>query len=56
MIWMAENGKGLKPAVYEFPKELDRETALMKLHTMGVNIDKLTEKHKRYATAYNEGT
>ncbi|MHA1138409.1 MAG: adenosylhomocysteinase, partial [Candidatus Thorarchaeota archaeon] len=32
MLWMAKNGKGLKPAVYEFPKELDRETA-EKLHS-----------------------
>ena len=24
MIWMAKNGKGLKPAVYEFPEELDK--------------------------------
>ncbi|OLS19834.1 MAG: hypothetical protein ThorAB25_29010, partial [Candidatus Thorarchaeota archaeon AB_25] len=56
MIWMAKNGKGLKPAVYEFPKELDRETALMKLHTMGIAIDEWTEEQKRYAKAYNEGT
>ena len=56
MIWMAKNGKGLKPAVYEFPKELDRETALMKLKTMGLDIDEWTEEQKRYATAYMEGT
>ncbi|MCK5389963.1 MAG: adenosylhomocysteinase, partial [Candidatus Thorarchaeota archaeon] len=56
MIWMAKNGKGLKPAVYEFPKELDRETALMKLKTMGIDIDEWTEEQKRYATAYMEGT
>jgi len=56
MIWLAKNGKGLKPAVYEFPKELDYETALMKLQTMGINIDEWTEEQKRYAKAYNEGT
>ena len=56
MLWMMKHGKGLKPAVYEFPKELDRETALMKLHTMGITIDEWTEEQKRYATAYNEGT
>jgi len=56
MIWLAKNGKGLKPAVYEFPKELDLETALMKLHTMGITIDEWTEEQKRYATAYMEGT
>ena len=56
MIWMANNGKGLKPAVYEFPKELDRETAAAKLETMGISIDKWTEEQERYATAYMEGT
>ncbi len=56
MIWMAKNGKGLKPAVYEFPKELDYETALMKLKTMGIDIDEWTEEQKRYARAYAEGT
>jgi adenosylhomocysteinase len=56
MIWMAKNGKGLKPAVYEFPKELDRETALAKLETMGISIDKWTEEQERYARAYAEGT
>ena len=56
MIWMAKNGKDLKPAVYEFPKDLDRETALMKLKTMGISIDKWTEEQERYAKAYAEGT
>jgi adenosylhomocysteinase len=56
MIWMAKNGKNLKPAVYEFPKELDNETALAKLETMGISIDKWTEEQERYARAYAEGT
>ena len=56
MIWLTKNGKGLKPAVYEFPKELDRETAAAKLETMGIKIDKWTPEQKAYARAYNEGT
>lgn len=56
MIWMTKNGKSLKPAVYEFPKELDNETALAKLETMGISIDQWTEEQKRYARAYAEGT
>jgi len=56
MIWMAKNGKDLKPAVYEFPKELDNETAMAKLETMGISIDKWTEEQERYARAYAEGT
>ena len=56
MIWMAKNGKDLKPAVYGFPKELDNETALAKLETMGISIDQWTEEQERYARAYAEGT
>jgi adenosylhomocysteinase len=56
MIWMSKKGKNLKPAVYEFPKELDNETALAKLETMGISIDKWTEEQERYARAYAEGT
>ncbi len=56
MIWMTKHGKDLKPAVYEFPKELDNETAMMKLETMGISIDKWTEEQERYARAYAEGT
>ena len=56
MIWMTKNGKDLKPAVYEFPKELDNETALAKLETMGISIDQWTEEQERYARAYSEGT
>jgi adenosylhomocysteinase len=56
MMWMAKNGKGLKPAVYEFPNELDQETAKAKLETMGIKIDKWTPEQEAYAKAYNEGT
>jgi adenosylhomocysteinase len=56
MIWMTKNGKNLKPAVYEFPKELDKETASAKLETMGISIDHWTKEQERYAKAYAEGT
>lgn len=56
MIWMAKHGKDLKPAVYEFPEELDKQTALAKLETMGIKIDKWTPEQKAYARAYAEGT
>ena len=56
MIWMAKNGKGLKPAVYGFPEELDKQTAMAKLETMGIKIDKWTPEQKAYARAYSEGT
>ena len=56
IIWIAKNDKDLKPAVYEFPKELDNGTALAKLETMGISIDKWTEEQEKYARVYAEGT
>ncbi|TFF96408.1 adenosylhomocysteinase, partial [Candidatus Thorarchaeota archaeon] len=56
MMWLKKHGKDLKPAVYEFPKELDQETAKLKLETMGITIDEWTEEQKRYAKSYAEGT
>jgi S-adenosylhomocysteine hydrolase len=56
MIWLAKNGKDLKPAVYEFPKELDQQTALAKLETMNIKIDQWTREQEAYAKAYAEGT
>ncbi len=56
MIWLAKHGKELKPAVYEFPSELDKETAFAKLKTMGISIDKWTKEQETYARAYAEGT
>ena len=53
---MVKTSWNLKTAVYEFSKELDRETALAKLETMGISIDNWTEEQERYARAYAEGT
>lgn len=56
MIWTKKHGKGFKPGVYEFPKELDRETTMLKLETMGIRIDKWTPEQEAYAKSYSEGT
>jgi adenosylhomocysteinase len=56
MIWMAKHGKDLKPAVYEFPVEMDKQIAAYKLKTMGICIDKWTEEQEKYAKSYAEGT
>jgi len=56
MIWMAKHGKDLKPAVYEFPLEMDKQIAAYKLKTMGISIDKWTKEQEAYARAYAEGT
>jgi len=38
------------------PAEIDKEIARLKLATMGVDIDVLTEEQARYLASWDEGT
>ncbi len=42
--------------VYPVPAEIDKEIARLKLATMGVDIDVLTEEQARYLASWDEGT
>jgi adenosylhomocysteinase len=53
---LARNGKNLEKKVYELPPAQDQELALLKLHTMGLAIDKLTKEQIAYADDYSAGT
>jgi len=53
---LKETGKGLEHKVYTLPEEQDQELATLKLQTMGLSIDALTEEQTRYATDYSAGT
>jgi adenosylhomocysteinase len=46
----------LEKKVYPVPREIDRVVASLKLASMGVRIDELTEKQKRYLASWEEGT
>jgi len=46
----------LKPLVYPVPKEIDREIARLKLMSMGISIDVLTQEQAQYLTAWELGT
>lgn len=48
--------KGLEIKVYRVPKEIDELVAGLKLKSIGVNIDELTEKQKKYLATWDEGT
>jgi adenosylhomocysteinase len=52
---IANAGK-LERRVYEVPDEIDREIARLKLETMGIGIDTLTEEQARYLASWDEGT
>jgi adenosylhomocysteinase len=53
---LAVEGPGLEKKVYELPPEQDQEIARIKLKTMGIRIDKLTQEQKAYITDYSAGT
>ena len=50
------NGKTLENRVYTIPAEIDQEIARLKLESMGVKIDTLTEEQVRYLNQWQEGT
>lgn len=56
LVGLHKHGKRLDNRVYDIPVEQDQEIATVKLGTMGLRIDKLTEEQKRYIEDYSEGT
>ncbi len=46
----------LERRVYPVPEEIDKEIARLKLETMGIDIDTLTEEQARYLASWDEGT
>ena len=46
----------LAPDVYPVPKEIDEEIARLKLASMDVRIDELTEEQRKYFSSWEEGT
>jgi adenosylhomocysteinase len=53
---LVKHARALAPAVYPVPPEIDREIARLKLHAMGVRIDRLTPAQERYLASWQEGT
>ena len=54
--FMLKNFKTLSPNVYTIPEAIDREIARLKLATMGVSIDLLTNAQTKYLASWDEGT
>ncbi len=54
--WIVQRAGELERKVYVVPTEIDEEIARLKLETMGVAIDKLTEEQARYLASWDEGT
>ena len=56
LIKSHEAGEKLDNTVIDLPVELDQEIALMKLETMGLSLDVLSDEQVAYATDYSAGT
>ena len=56
LIYLAEKRFGEENEVFILPYEIDLEAAYIKLLSMGIEIDELTEEQIKYLTAYSEGT
>ncbi len=54
--YVVANADELEPRVYDVPEEIDREIARLKLESMGIEIDRLTEEQVRYLASWDEGT
>ncbi|HEY4488775.1 MAG TPA: adenosylhomocysteinase [Candidatus Paceibacterota bacterium] len=53
--WMALQ-KGLAPAVYDVPEEMERHIATLKLKSMGNTIDTLSKEQHEYLQSWQHGT
>lgn len=54
--YMLAHAQDLEPTVYDVPEAIDEHIAKLKLESMGVKIDVLTEEQKRYLASWQAGT
>jgi len=54
--YMVQNADKLENKVYSVPEEIDHEIARLKLDSMGVKIDALTDEQVKYLNSWEEGT
>ena len=54
--YIAEVGKTLEPGVHDVPREIDEIVARIKLRSLGISIDTLTEEQDLYMKSWDLGT
>jgi adenosylhomocysteinase len=54
--YVVNNEKKLKKEVYPVPHEIDAEIAKLKLASMGIEIDVLTQEQQKYLSSWESGT
>ncbi len=54
--YIARREQRLPVEVHTVPPDIDHEVARLKLETMGIKIDELTEEQRKYLASWEEGT
>jgi adenosylhomocysteinase len=54
--WVVGRRGQLEPGVHAVPAQIDAEVARLKLHAMGVEIDRLTDEQEEYLRSWEQGT
>ncbi len=54
--YLTKNAKSLPATVFSVPKDIDQEVARLKLASMGITIDTLTDEQEKYLNSWSEGT
>ncbi|MGQ9856508.1 MAG: adenosylhomocysteinase [Fervidobacterium sp.] len=52
LIYLSKNFEKLENRVYEYPEELDKKVAQLKLESMGIGIDTLTHEQEEYLNKF----
>jgi adenosylhomocysteinase len=56
VAYLAQHGQQLEHTVHTVPDAIDKEVAQLKLQSMDVHIDTLTEEQQAYLSSWQEGT
>ena len=54
--YLAQQGHSLEASVYPVPKDIDQEVGSLKLLSMGLAIDSLTDRQQEYLESWESGT
>lgn len=56
MEYLVQHSQGLTKSVHPVPDSIDQQVAFLKLESMKISIDTLSEEQKRYLSGWQEGT
>jgi len=55
-LHIAKNGRKMRGGVYDVPQEIDEQVANLKLSSLGLCIDEMTNEQKKYLCSWDLGT